>query len=440
MEKLPTNLRLIISRCIDKQEWDLDVILRAFDSEIEARERCELIGKSSSEPAITPVKSNFGRFVKGRSAPSTASALVTQSGEKSVSCTYCRQKHPSARCTKITDTRARRNLLKQQGRCFICLRRSHLARNCPSNSTCHNCSGKHHVSICDFAKSTTAHQEGGSAISADRSDRREDQERKSLTTVYVDSNTSVLLQTAVGEVSSVNQPLIGLTVRNLFGSGSQRSYITERARNKLSLSAMRTEKLLIKTFGCENEQLKECDVVEFYVKGLGVDSSTVQMTAHVVPLICSPLKDQAVQLAQESYEHLVDLELADCPTIGCSSEVDILIGNDIYWSFFTGDLKRGEIGPVAMKTTLGWVLSGPLPQELSSESEVNLTTCHTLRLDTSNPCSIRADEKNRDPLVEEMKKFWELDSIGVLSNEASVHDTFLDTIHKRDSRYEVSLP
>ena len=416
MEKLPTNLRLIISRCIDKQEWDLDVILRAFDSEIEARERCELIGKNSSEPAMTPVKSNFRRFVKGGSAPPTTSALVTQSGEKSLSCTYCRQKHPSARCTTITDTRARTNLLKQQGH-FICLRRSHLARNCPSNSTCHNCSGKDHVLICEFAKSTTAHQEGGSATSADRSDRREDQDRTSLTTVYVDSNTSVLLQTAVGEVSSVNQPHIGLTMRILFDSRSQRSYITERARNKLSLFTMRTEKLLIKTFGCKNEQLKECGLVQFYVKGLGVGSSTVQMTAHVVPLICSPLKDQAVQVAQESYEHLVDLELADRPTIGCSSEVDILIGNDIYWCFFTGDLEQGEFGPVAMKTTLGWVLSGPLPQELSSESEVNLTTCHTLRLDTSNPCSIRADEENRDPLVEEMKKFWELESIGTLQTK-----------------------
>ena len=126
----------------------------------------------------------------------------------------------------------------------------------------------------------------------------------------------------------------------------------------------------------------------------------------------------------------------------CSSKVDIFIGNDIYWCFFlfTGDLKRGEFGPVAMKKTLGWVLSDPLPRELSSESEVNVTTCHTLRLDTSNPCSIAAGEKNRDPLVEEMNKFWELDSIGVLPNEASVHDKFLDTIRKRDSRYEVSLP
>ena len=124
--------------------------------------------------------------------------------------------------------------------------------------------------------------------------------------------------------------------------------MTEHARNKLNLSAVKTEKLLIKTFGHENEKLKERDVIEFCVKGLGVDSSTVQMTAHVVPLICSPLKDQSEQLAQQSYEHLV--ELADCPVVDCGSEVEILIGNDICWCFFTGDLKWGEFCPVAMKT------------------------------------------------------------------------------------------
>jgi len=36
IEKIPTNLRLIIiTRRVDNQEWDLNVILRAFDSEIE---------------------------------------------------------------------------------------------------------------------------------------------------------------------------------------------------------------------------------------------------------------------------------------------------------------------------------------------------------------------------------------------------------------------
>ena len=35
------KMRLIISKAIDQTEWDLDVLLKAFDSEIEERERCE---------------------------------------------------------------------------------------------------------------------------------------------------------------------------------------------------------------------------------------------------------------------------------------------------------------------------------------------------------------------------------------------------------------
>ena len=43
MEKLPLNMRLIISRAVDQPKWDLAVLLNAFDNEI-ARERCEPIG------------------------------------------------------------------------------------------------------------------------------------------------------------------------------------------------------------------------------------------------------------------------------------------------------------------------------------------------------------------------------------------------------------
>jgi len=53
MEKLPPSMRLIIWRAIDRPEWDLDVLLKAFDSEIEARERCEPIGTNPSD-SFTP--------------------------------------------------------------------------------------------------------------------------------------------------------------------------------------------------------------------------------------------------------------------------------------------------------------------------------------------------------------------------------------------------
>jgi len=49
MEKLPPNMRVIISKAIDQHEWDLDVLLKAFDSEIESRELCEPIGTNPSD-------------------------------------------------------------------------------------------------------------------------------------------------------------------------------------------------------------------------------------------------------------------------------------------------------------------------------------------------------------------------------------------------------
>ena len=100
-------------------------------------------------------------------------------------------------------------------------------------------------------------------------------------------------------MSRIHQPHSAVTVHILFDSGSQRSYIFERAKEKLGLFPRRKEKLLIKTFGQENEDLRECGIVEFCVRGSS-QSSDVQMTAHTVPLICGPLTNQAVQFAKQS--------------------------------------------------------------------------------------------------------------------------------------------
>ena len=93
-----------------------------------------------------------------------------------------------------------------------------------------------------------------------------------------------------------------------------------------------------------------------------------------------------------------------------------------------------------MKTSRGWVLSGPMPSAPGSGSDVTLVTCHTLRLNTSSCDDLNISRKDGDPLVEQVKKFWELESIGVSPHEGTVHDRFLDTIRWCDGRYEDSLP
>ena len=76
---------------------------------------------------------------------------------------------------------------------------------------------------------------------------------------------------------------------------------------------------------------------------------TVTITGHAVPMICSPLNYQAVQLARKNHAHLKDIALSERNPEE-NIVIDILIGADQYWNIANGEVKRGERGPVAMKT------------------------------------------------------------------------------------------
>ena len=54
--------------------------------------------------------------------------------------------------------------------------------------------------------------------------------------------------------------------------------------------------------------------------------------------------------------------------------IQILIGSDFIWQFQEGEsLRGGPNEPVAVKTTLGWVLSGPLRgKHLNVLEEINV--------------------------------------------------------------------
>ena len=59
------------------------------------------------------------------------------------------------------------------------------------------------------------------------------------------------------------------------------------------------------------------------------------------------------------------------------------------------------------------------------------------------PCGscddIVTEKRIYDPLLEQVKKFWELEAIGVLTQGETMDEKFLDTIYLSKGRYEVSL-
>ena len=100
-----------------------------------------------------------------------------------------------------------------------------------------------------------------------------------------------------------------------------------------------------------------------------------------VPLICELLTCEPVLFCQGNFDHLAGIDLADTSD-GCSHlEIDILIGSDQYWELVTGEVRHGNSGPVAINTTLGWVLSGIASSPAQDTSSTCLVT-HALRVDS----------------------------------------------------------
>ena len=141
MSRLPSDLHLIVSRELSKDEWDVEVVMEIFRREIEARE-C-----SAGATAAQGKKSTSPR------PPPTALSLTAGATPAQPSCMYCGQAHTSGACHVVNDPEGRKQILRMSGRCFVCLRWNHLSRNCRSPGRCTRCRGRHHTSICPTSNS-----------------------------------------------------------------------------------------------------------------------------------------------------------------------------------------------------------------------------------------------------------------------------------------------
>lgn len=134
----------------------------------------------------------------------------------------------------------------------------------------------------------------------------------------------------------------------LLDSGSQCSYITQRACKKFALQSLGTKSVSIMTFGSRVEQLTDCALVT-----VGIELKNgmhLELKLLSVPHICEPIVNSAVALDQ--YPHLNSLELAADFELPNQIVPDVLLGSDQYWSLLTGEVIKGNTGPTALNTHL----------------------------------------------------------------------------------------
>ena len=121
-------------------------------------------------------------------------------------------------------------------------------------------------------------------------------------------------------------------------TGSQKSYLTERAMKMLKLEPTGKQTLSIAAFGATQGQSRVCPLVSLGVCLKGYPN--MPLSLHVVSTICEPLSCQPVTASIESHGQLMSLDLAESADADSHLPVDILIGCDQYWELVTGGIRR----------------------------------------------------------------------------------------------------
>ena len=420
LSKLPNETKKNLARNHPTAEWRLNELQAAIQAEIRIFET----GTSNTHPAYQLPTASFYAGAKN------PQPLHQSTNTKKKCCIYCSGNHAPSLCDTIADPTKRLEIIKHQRLCFNCLGR-HKISQCTSKYHCKICKRKHHTSICTEKPATNAtpHQ-SNQPTSATRGTPAQDTSTSSLTTIttskqnsksYPTGNSICLLKTATATITT---PSHQATANILFDEGSQRSFILQSLADELDLHPYKTDKVFLSTFGAHSPSIHTLNVAHVYL--ITKSGEQLPLSVLIVPTIAAPIHSIAASdIPQLPY--LKDLPLAHPVTTDRQFQISLLIGADHYWSIIENHIIRGN-GPTAMKSKIGYLLSGPMP----FTSDPSTTILHTKVLETTEY---------------DLQKFWRIESTGtspitVNSNSNSPIQSYIDSHITRlpDGTYTAKFP
>lgn len=355
------------------------------------------------------------------STKSNQQSLVAETSSKSnvasakpcQTCFVCKAQHSIFKCDLFLNKspQDRYDFIKECKRCVNCFG-THSLSTCASQSTCRVCQRRHHTML-HFPREATSNSTSNSINNTAISDIPQ-------VVASALAPVTVLLSTALVSICDTRGNF--QTCRALIDNGSQISIISEKCLNRLNLPVTQCS-IPIQGIGRTSSPtctgLTACQVTPLFRR-----HPNFIIQAMVMPVICNDVPSS--HIATHNYKHLINLPLAD-PDYRKPSEIDILLGADVYSQIIQPGIKYGRPGePIAMKTIFGWILSGKI-------NHSTLTTVNSFHV------SIESE------LDSTLKKFWELESVPnkILNSPEDIkcEQNFIDSHTRDDSgRYTVSLP
>ncbi|KRY26137.1 hypothetical protein T01_6187, partial [Trichinella spiralis] len=340
-------------------------------------------------------------------------------------CPVCQGKHRVTVCPQFLNQQwsERKATAVRLGLCFICLSQGHTSQRCAMRQR----GWRTHHLLTETApnRRTSQPKPSDTSIPPPAKKTRSEPSEETFTRVLlanIRGSTRIRFQTVKAIATGANGQR--LTVNCLFDSGAETTLVTEEVARALNLVGT-SETVTVKGIGGIQCAPTVARRVRFRLSPVDTNQSGVgdkSIEALTLPRICDDIPSVPVRC--DKWKHLQHLQLPEEEDE--KLPIHVLIGVDSYGRFLGEKLLRGNpTDPVAIETTLGWVVFGPVNPPSTSQYRY-----HCAQIE--------------DHMEQTLRKFWELDSIGIQHQEDkttkdAVSRQFFNTLTYNGSRYSVGL-
>ena len=344
-----------------------------------------------------------------------------------VLCTICRAPHAITKCNeflKLTPFN-RHKVAKEKQLCFNCLK-PHRIKNCLSKYSCSICQHKHHT-LLHFDRNPASVATDKSNVSnlagpsVDLPVSETNSQNLSLCSSAFKKDNTVLLSTAVAYV--IDHCGMKHRVRFLLDSGSTIHMLTVECAMRLKLKIQRCQSC-ITGIGIYDAKVKGKS--SLVINSRFDESINYCLDVLLLDKIAENLP--SYNCDQRSFSYLNDLPLAD-DTFSQAGKIDGIIGAELFAVMLrSGKVISGANRPIALETSLGYVVMGTVPTFSD--------------FDSPQSSFFAAVDHSLEDLV---SKFWELEEVPAQHfdspSDAECEELYKSTVERDLSgRYIVSLP
>ncbi|XP_061710770.1 uncharacterized protein LOC133520395 [Cydia pomonella] len=375
----------------------------------------------------------------------TTKHCVTSSSKP---CPKCNGDHNLNSCGQFLalSNAERLNLLPSYKICFNCFRSGHYANQC-KKAGCKLCKRKHnsliHVAEHNLKTGPSSCERSGAQT---RTAPAQVAGSATVTTLSASMSTAasqscaskqgvVLLATALIKVYGHNNR--EFIVKAVLDNGSATSIMTEKMCRQLNLHADQVDRSIVGVNKLKTPVGKICQVP---MKSLD-DTYSTRLICSVLPSITEPTPYHQIDSRDISRLNIPsDLCLAD-PNFHTPSEIDILIGGDLFWGLLgSHKIELGDGRTVLCETKLGYIVAGPLISGHAS------TSSHAIKCNFANVISNTSADLINDEVQTQLARFWQLEEVCPKDSQYSLEEKscekhFTETVTRLENgQFCVRLP